>query len=145
MTTKQWYDFLDSIRMYDNKIRRLKYTLAELRSCALPRGGSDGAVVQHSRTGSQVERMAERMVLIEKEIDETIELKAEAVMRVDDALRSMPEGTKKTILYDCYVGRISMKKISENIGYSLKHTYRLRKKAIEEMTTDETNDNHSDL
>jgi DNA-directed RNA polymerase specialized sigma subunit len=133
MEIKKGYDFLNRIRTCDNKIRRLRYTLAELRSCELPRGGEEGPQVQRSRSGSQVERIAERIVQLETEIKEAIEQKSIAVMEVDEALNKLPEGAEKTILYDCYVARIPMRKISETVGYSLKHCYKLRKKGIERM------------
>ena len=133
MEIKKGYDFLNRIRTCENKIRRLRYTLQELRSCELPRGGEEGPVVQRSRSGSQVERIAERIVQLEAELEEEIQEKGMAVMEVDEVLNKLPEGAEKTILYDCYVARIPMKKIADQVGYSLKYCYKLRKKGIERM------------
>lgn len=133
MEIKKGYEFLNRIKFCDNRIRRLKYTLAELRTCELPRSGSQGGTGQKQRTGSQVERIAERIVQLETEIEEAMEQKGLAVMEVDEVLNKLPEGAEKTILYDFYVARIPMKKISASVGYSLKHCYKLRKKGIEQM------------
>lgn len=133
MEIKKGYDFLNRIRTCDNKIRRLKYTLAELRSCELPRSGGDGVAVQHSRDGSQIERIACRIVELENELADALEQKGIVVMEIDNALRKLPEGPEKTILYDCYIAREPMKRIADSVGYSLKHTYRLRRKAIESL------------
>ena len=113
MEIKKGYDFLNRIRTCENKIRRLRYTVQELRSCELPRGGEEGPVVQRSRSGSQVERIAERIVQLEAELEEAIQEKGMAVMEVDEVLNKLPEGAEKTILYDCYVARIPMKKIAD--------------------------------
>ena len=133
MEIKKGYDFLNSIRKCDDRIRRLKYTLAELRSCELPRTGSSGGGSSHGKSKSQVERIALRITCLEKDLEKAIEQKSIAICDVDDALGKLPEGPEKTILYDCYVARIPMKKISANVGYSLKHCYKLRKKGIEQM------------
>lgn len=133
MEIKKGYDFLNRIRTCDNKIRRLRYTLAELRSCELPHCGDDGPAVQHSRNGSQVERIACRIKELEDELAEALEQKGIIIMEVDTALSVLPEGAEKTILYDCYIARIPMKRIADSVGYSLKHTYRLRRKAIEDL------------
>ena len=143
MEVKKGYDFLNGIRSQENRIRRLRYTLAELRSCALPRSGEGGPAVQRSRSGSQTERIAERIVEIEKELEEATEKKGMILLKIDETLSKLPEGAGKTILYDCYVARIPMKRIAASVGYSLKHCYKLRKQAIEKMEveTDEI-DNH---
>jgi len=137
MEIKKGYEFLNGVRTSDNKIRRLKYTLAELRSCELPRSGPDGPVVQRSRSGSQTERIAERIVEIENELNEALTKKGTVLMEVEHVLNKLPEGAEKTILYDCYIARMPMKKIASNVGYSLKHCYKLRKHAIEMMEVDD--------
>lgn len=137
MEIKKGYEFLNGVRSQDNRIRRLKYTLAELRSCALPRSGNDGPAVQRSRSGSQTERIAERIVEIENELAEAVENKGAALIRIDEALSKLPEGAEKTILYDCYIARIPMKKIASSVGYSLKHCYKIRKQAIENLEVDD--------
>lgn len=145
MTVKEWYDFFNSVRAYDHKIRRLIYTLAELRYCVLPSGGNDNPTVQHSRNGSQIEKVMERIVLLEEELEGVKQKKADAIMKIDETLRTMPEGAEKTILYDFYIGRIPMKKISDNVGYSIKHCYKLRKRAVERMADDDTINNNPNL
>ena len=131
MELKQGYILLNSNRMYDNKIRRIKYTIAELRACELPRNGNDGTCVQTSKAGSQIERITLRIVELENELDELLGQKAKAIMEIDSALNHLPDGAEKTILYDFYIGRIPMVKIAKTIGYNVKHCYKLRRKGIE--------------
>lgn len=142
MEIKKGYDFLNSIRKCDDRIRRLKYTLAELRACELPRTGNSSGITSQGKSKSQVERIALRIDSLEKDLENVIEQKKIAICDVDDALDKLPEGPEKTILYDCYVARIPMKKISLNVGYSLKHCYKLRKKGIEQMEVEDETINH---
>lgn len=142
MEIKKGYEFLNGIRTQENKIRRLKYTLAELKACSLPRSGEDGPVVMKSRSGSQTERIAERIIEIEQELREATERKGLIVLRIDETLSRLPEGAEKTILYDCYVARLPMKRIASSVGYSLKHCYKLRKQGIEKMEVDDETLNH---
>jgi len=131
MELKQGYDLLKSNWRYDNKIRRIKYTIAELRACELPRSGGDGTCVQTSKNSSQIERITLRIVELETELEDLLAQKANAIMKIDAALDRLPEGAEKTILYDFYIGRIPMIKIANSIGYNVKHCYKLRKKGIE--------------
>lgn len=143
MNTKEGYDFLNRVRICENRIRRIKYMIAELRSCALPRSGQDDMPSRGTRTGSQTERIAERIVELEEELKEEIEKKSIALIELDLTLSRLKEGAEKTILYDCYVARIPMKKIASNVGYSLKHCYKLRKHAIEMMEVEDEALNHN--
>lgn len=146
MNTKEGYDFLNSVRICENRIRRIKYMIAELRSCALPRSGQDDVPSRGTRTGSQTERIAERIVELEEELKEEIEKKSIALIELDLTLSRLPEGAEKTILYDCYVARIPMKKIARSVGYSLNHCYRLRKQGISLLEVrNETVNHNSDL
>ena len=131
MELKDGYNLLNSNRRYESKIRRIRYTIAELRSCELPRSGGDGVCVQTSKAGSQIERITLRIVELENELEILLGEKANAVMEIDTALNRLPDGAEKTILYEFYIGRRPMIKIANDIGYNVKHCYRLRRKGIE--------------
>ncbi len=137
MEVKKGYEFLNGIRNADNKIRRLENELAELRSCELPRSGQDGPPVQHTRTGSDVERIAERIIELEQQIEDAKVQKKIIVIKVCATIEKLPEGLEKTILSDFYIAKKSMKRISINMRCSLGHCYKMRKSAIEMLEVPE--------
>lgn len=131
MDLKQGYNLLSSNRRLESKIRRIRYTIAELRACELPRNGNDGTCVQTSKAGSQIERITLRIVELENELNDLLGQKANAIMEIDASLNHLPDGAEKTILYEFYIARRPMVKIANDIGYNVKHCYKLRRKGIE--------------
>ena len=105
--------------------------IAELRACELPRNGNDGPCVQTSKAGSQIERITLRIVELENELNDLLGQKANAIMEIDSSLNRLPDCAEKTILYEFYIARRPMVKIANDIGYNVKHCYKLRRKGIE--------------
>ena len=131
MDINEVYVFFGKPRLHENKIRRLESTIEGLRDCLLPGGMRyDTDRVQTSQSDKMLEIMC-RITELESELDEERQKKANAVREIDKALMKMPEGPYKTILAESYIGRISNYKIAEGMGISVRHYFRMRKKAVE--------------
>lgn len=131
MEIKEGYKYLNNIKAVNMKIQRLKCSIAEMRLCAIPSQAASGERVQSSKKGSAVERLAERILELEKELDEALEQKAKQLIEIEATLDTLKEGPEKAILYGFYIAGLSMSEISEQIGYSIKHCYKLRRRGIE--------------
>jgi DNA-directed RNA polymerase specialized sigma24 family protein len=128
---KEGYKYLNNIKAIDMKIQRLKCSIAEMRLCAIPSQTTSGERVQSTRKGSAVERLAERILELEEELDEALEQKAKQLIEIEGTLDTLKEGPEKAILYGFYIAGLPMGKISEQVGYSIKHCYKLRRRGIE--------------
>ena len=131
MEINEVYAFFGKPRLHDNKIKRLESTIEGLRDCLLPGGMRyDTDRVQTSPSDKTTEIMC-RIIELESELEEERQKKANAVMEIDKALMKMPEGPYKQLLAEYYIGRIDIYKIADGMGVSVRHCYRLRKKAVE--------------
>ena len=136
MELSEAYAFFGQARLHENKIKRITSTLTELRSCLLPGAiNYDDDKVSTSPKDKMSEIYA-RIDELERELAEEQKLKAKAVIDIDNALKGIPEGEGKTILADFYIARISMTRIADAMGYTPRHCFRLRNRAIEQMLED---------
>ena len=131
MGIEEAYAFFGKPRAYDNKIKRIESTIEGLRSCLLPGGiRYDKDRVQTTPSDKMTEIVC-RITDLEKELEEEQQNRANAVMEIDKALMKLPEGPYRTILAESYIGRISNYKIAEGMGITVRHYFRMRKKAVE--------------
>lgn len=133
MTTHEAYIFLGRPRGCDNKIKRLEVTIEALKCSLLPSGiRYDTDRVQTSPSDRMMETYA-RIDELERELVEENLKRSQAILAVDLAMDKMPDSQGKTILMEYYIGRISMPKIADGMGFTPRHCYRLRKQAMEEF------------
>ena len=131
MEVKDVYSFFGKPRMHDNKIRRIESTLEGLRACLYPGGiNYEKDRVQTSLQDTMTEIFC-RIDELERELKKEQQEKGIAVLKIDQALMKVPEGPYRTILAEYYIGRISIGKIADGMGISVRHAYRVLKKAVE--------------
>ena len=123
-------DYLLQIRILGRTIWRLTLRHDELQSCLLPSAiRYDTDPVQVSPE-DHVSEIAAAVLDIERELWRLRARKAELVLEIGRAIDQLEDDREKTILTAYYVGRVPMHEIAERIGYSLQHTYRLRKAGV---------------
>ena len=130
-------EFLLQVRELERTIWRLTLRRDELQSRLLP-----GAVrydldrVQTSpedRFGAVAAAVAD----LDRKLQDLRVRKADLVIEVSEAIDELTDDREKTILTAYYVGRLPMTEIADRIGYSLQHTYRLRKAGVSHLAKDE--------
>ena len=125
--------FLLQIRVLERTIWRLTMKRDELQSCLLP------PAIRYDKDNVQVspeDRLAEiaaAVLDLDRKLRELMERKARLVLTISAAIDQLEDDREKTILTAYYVGRVSMSEIADRIGYSLQHTYRLRKSGIQHL------------
>lgn len=130
MTKQETCDYLLRVRKLQRQIWLLCLRHDELQSCLLPAAiRYDKDVVQTSPE-DKLSDVAAAVLDIEAKIRQLQHYKARAILEVSAIIDKIDNETERAILNAYYVGRISMKKISEEIGYSLSHTYNLRSHGI---------------
>lgn len=130
MTKQETCDYLLRVRKLQRQIWLLCLRHDELQSCLLPAAiRYDKDVVQTSPE-DKLSDVAAAVLDIEAKIRQLQHHKARAILEVSTVIDKIDNETERAILNAYYVGRISMKKISEEIGYSLSHTYNLRSHGI---------------
>lgn len=130
---KEAYAFFGQVRLHENKIKRITNTLTELKACLLPGCIRYDLDKVNTSPKDKMSELYARIDELERELAEEYRLKALAVMDIDNVLMSIPEGDGKTILSDFYIARISMPKIADAMGYSLRQCWRIRNKTIEQI------------
>lgn len=133
MDLNEAYTFFGQVRLHENKIRRINSTIAELKTCLLPGGVRYDLDKVNTSPKDKMAEIYVRIDELERELEEEKRLKAVAVLEIDKVLKDIPEGEGKTIVADYYIGRISMPKIADSMGFSMRHCFRLRNKAIAQL------------
>lgn len=130
VTVKEAYVFLGQVRGYENKIKRLERSIESLKYNLLP-----GAVrydkdrVNTSPEDSMTELFA-RIDEYERALDVERRQRAEAVLKVDDALSKMSDTKEKIVLMEYYIGRISISDIASGLGITVRHCIRLKNNGV---------------
>ena len=129
-------DFLLQIRVLDRTIWRLTMQRDELQSCLLPAAVRyDKDKVQTSpedRFGDTAAAVAD----LDAKITELQKRKARLVITISDAIEHLEDDREKTILTAYYIRRLSMETIADRVGYSVAHTYRLRRAGVSHLQCD---------
>ena len=69
----------------------------------------------------------------ENRIRELQRQKATLVMEINAAINALPDEKESVILTAYYVKRMSMEDVADKVGYSVQHTYRLRKRGVQHL------------
>lgn len=125
-------EYLRQLREMDGAIKRKEMQRDELKSCLLPgciRYDKDSV---QSSPGNPMEEIMARVDLLDRDIEQLKADKALMVIRVADKIDSLTDATseEKTILTGLYVSGRSVVEVADVVGYSIQHTYRLRKRGI---------------
>lgn len=124
------YDYLLRVRKLELSIWRLCLQHDELQSCLLPAAiRYDKDKVQTSPE-DKLSDVAAAVLDLEKKIQELRHQKAKLVLEINTAINALPDEKESGILTAYYIKRMSMEDVADKVGYSVQHTYRLRKRGV---------------
>lgn len=133
MGRKETYDFLLQPRSLSYDIWRKELRREELLSCLLPKAITyDSDKVQSSPADHVSEIMAE-VDSLERQIADLKKRRAMVIVEISKSIDLLDDSRERMILDAYYLGRQSMIGISEQLHYSLQHTYRLRNSGERKM------------
>lgn len=135
-------EFLLQIRVLERTIWRLTMKRDELQSCLLPSAIRYDLDKVQTSPEDRLAEIAGEVLEIERKLRTLRERKACLVIEISAAIDRLEDDREKTILTAYYIGRHSMTDIADVIGYSLPHTYRLRRSGVQhvEDLKDDKND-----
>lgn len=131
MTKKEACEFLGGLRRHTKKAKKLEEQIEIKRFALLP-----GAIrydkdrVNTSPRDQMLEGFAEIDELERQLIDENREC-YRAIIDISRAILQIPEGPERRFLLGYYIHMKNIYQLSAEFNYSLRHTYRLQRKAME--------------
>lgn len=131
-------DQLYSVRTIDRTIWRLQLRRDELQSCLLPGSVRYDTDRVQSSPQDRFADVAAEVADLDCTIRELMRAKAEAIMDLSHKIEALDDEREKVILTAYYISSKPMPEIAERIGYSLPHTYRLRRSGATKL---DNNDN----
>ena len=130
MTITETTNYLLRIRRLQLLIWRLQLQHDELQSCLLPAAiRYDKDKVQFSPE-DKLSDVAAEVIDIEARIRKLQEQKAMLIMEINLAINALPDDKESAILTAYYVNRMKMEEVADKVGYSVQHTYRLRRRGV---------------
>lgn len=139
MTNREKKQILLQFGEIDRHIRELQGELSLWRS----RAANVSAVMSPEPkgagfTGGRLERSVERLIDIERQIEEETDQLYRLRQKITSAVRELTDMRERRIIYLCYIGKISaggykrlkLVQIAEEMNYSEKHIRRLHSAAL---------------
>lgn len=127
------HEYMRQVRQIELKIRRLTLQIEELESCLLPQGiRYDRDKVQTSPE-DVLPKIAGKIQELEKQRTQLARERALLLLEIQDALDQLESEPERIVLEAYYLSRMSMREISEMIGYSIRQAYRLRTAGLQKL------------
>lgn len=127
------HEYMRQVRQIELKIRRLTLQIEELESCLLPQGiRYDRDKVQTSPE-DVLPKIAGKIQELEKQRTQLSRERALLLLEIQDALDQLESEPERIVLEAYYLSRMSMREISEMIGYSIRQAYRLRTTGLQKL------------
>lgn len=131
MNIQQTYDYLMQIRRTDFLIRRLALRAEELRTCVDAKAiRYDKDRVQPSGPQDRFGEIVARVADLDVEIEQLREEKAALIIEIGDRIEQLGNDVEKTVLTEFYIGRMPMARIAEDIHYSRRQIYNIRRSGV---------------
>ena len=130
MTTREAYDFLNSVRRTEIEILKMQLKHDELQSCLLPKAITyDGDRVQMTPEDRMGE-IAAQVADLEKQIAALKCRKAELIVEVNAAIVKLDSDVEQLVLLGFYVGRMPGPKVAEIVHYTTRGVYKVKHRAV---------------
>lgn len=127
------HEYMRQVRQIELKIRRLTLQIEELESCLLPQGiRYDRDKVQTSPE-DVLPKIAGKIQELEKQRTQLARERALLLLEIQDALDQLESEPERIVLEAYYLSRMSMREISDMIGYSIRQAYRLRTAGLQKL------------
>lgn len=134
MDLQSTYSWLLQIRRTESLIARKRVICEELRSCldagAIRYDGGRGHTLPVDRVG----RIVAKVVDIEEQVKRLQEEKALLILELGDAVEKLPNEKEGDVLTAYYIQGLTMEQVAAKVGYSVQHTYRLRKRGVQHLS-----------
>ena len=124
---------LMTVRHLTYEIIRKTWRVEELRRTLLPGGMGYSADRVQASPSDKLAKVMDKIIPLEQEIDGIRAAKVEAIARLSREIEQIDDDRCRTILDGYYLSGRSIEEIAEQIGYSVKHTYRLRKVGLQKL------------
>ena len=111
------------------EIKRLRDLSESIPGCDPSREFIPGGPQVQCRFAEVIDKVIDLEGEILDEIDELLDLQKEA----HEIIQSVQDDTERLILQYYYIDRLGMEEIAMEIGYTLRQTYRIKKKAVEKI------------
>ncbi len=133
MTTREAYDFLNSVRRTEIAILKLQLQHDELQSCLLPKAITyDGDRVQ-TTPEDKMSEIAGQVLDMEKEIAQLKRRKAKLIIEINAAIAKLENDVEQMILLGFYVGRLPAVRVAELVHYSVRGVYKVKRRAVSHL------------
>ena len=130
MTTREAYDFLNSVRRTEIAILKLQLQHDELQSCLLPKAITyDGDKVQ-TTPEDRMSEIAAQVADMEKQIAQLKRRKAKLIIEINAAIAKLENDVEQMILLGFYVGRLPAVRVAELVHYSIRGVYKAKRRAV---------------
>lgn len=127
------HEYMRQVRQIELKIRRLTLQIEELEGCLLPQGiRYDRDKVQTSPE-DVLPKIAGKIQELEKQRTQLARERALLLLEIQDALDQLESEPERIVLEAYYLSRMSMREISDMIGYSIRQAYRLRTAGLQKL------------
>ena len=127
------HEYMRQVRQIELRIRRLTLQIEELESCLLPQGiRYDRDKVQTSPE-DVLPKIAGKIQELEKQRTQLARERALLLLEIQDALDQLESEPERIVLEAYYLSRMSMREISDMIGYSIRQAYRLRTAGLQKL------------
>ena len=133
MTITETVSYLMRVRSFELTIWRLCLQRDELQSCLLPAGVRYDKDVVQTSPEDKLSTIAGAVIELDQRIQELRQQKARLILEITAAIDRLPNDKESAVLTAYYVKRMTMGDTADAMGYSLQHTYRIRKRAISHL------------
>ena len=128
------HEYMMRPRRLELRIRRVCLQIEELESCLLPQGiRYDKDKVQTSPEDTRA-KIAGKISDLEKLRTQLVRERSLLLLEIQDALDRLDNEQEQIVLEAYYLSRMSMREISDMIGYSIRQAYRLRTAGLQKLT-----------
>ena len=126
--------YLMTVRRLERRIVRLTIQHDELQTCLLPSAVRYDKDIVQTSPEDKMSDVASAVLDLEKKIKVAKIQKADAIIQISKAIAVLPDDRERDILTAYYIGRSQMEQIASEVGYSLSHTYALRRKGVKYLS-----------
>ena len=126
-------EYLSRYRTLNDSINAKLAQVEELRRKAQTVGGGNGTGAHSTQPHSRVADITDRLVDLEREINEEIDRSVDLQREIRAAIAAVPEERLRTLLELRYINCMTFEQIAVSMHYSYKQVCRLHGKALLEI------------
>lgn len=133
MTIRETYDFLYSVRHIESEMRKLFAKREGLKYCLLPAGIRYDLDKVDTSPKDRFSEIEAEIADISTEIARLNEKKYQQIKVISLAINTLESDKEQEILMRIFIGRQSVTKIAQELGYSKSAVYKIRGQAVSKL------------